>query len=64
MTKTTRVNVVLPDTQLKRLEHVALREKRSLSSVIREAIEEYTGIADTVQLGKPKQEAPAATGER
>lgn len=60
MKDTTRINVVLPNTQLKMIEHIAAREKRSLSSVFREAIEEYTGIRDTVKMGKP----PVKTDER
>lgn len=51
MTDTQRINIVLPKTQIKMLRHIAKRNKRSFSSVLRQAIEEYTGVPDTVQLG-------------
>lgn len=48
---TQRVNVVLPSAQVRALKKMAERERRTYTSLIREAIEEYTGVPDTVVLG-------------
>lgn len=49
--ETTRITIVLPKSQLAALKKQAQREKRPYSSIIREALESYLGVADTVQLG-------------
>ena len=52
MTDATRkIYVVLPLRQIEALERIAARQKRTFSSVVRESVEEFTGVQDTVQVG-------------
>lgn len=65
--KTRRVNVVLPQQQIDALTKIARREKRSFSSVLREAIEDFTGVRDTVEIGPRTSQSdtePAGVGAR
>jgi predicted DNA binding CopG/RHH family protein len=50
-TATTRISMILPRGQLAALKRQAEREKRPYSNIIREALEAYLGVPDTVQLG-------------
>lgn len=51
MAKTTRISMVMDRAQLAALKRQAEREKRPYSNIIREALEAYLGVPDTVQLG-------------
>lgn len=48
---TTTINAVLPDTQIAALRRIARAQRRTFSSVLREAVEEFTGSPDTVVRG-------------
>ena len=50
---TTRISIVIPLTMHKALQAAARREKRTYSSIMREALADYLGIPDTVILGGP-----------
>lgn len=54
--KSRRVNIKLPQTQIDALNKIAARGKRTFSSVVREAIEEYTGVPDTIEYGSAQDE--------
>jgi len=56
MAKTTRISMVLPKNQLAALKRQAEREKRPYSNIIREALETYLGVPDTVQLGGVREQ--------
>lgn len=55
-TKTTRITIVITERQLGALRAQAKREKRAYSSIIREALEKYLGVPDTVQLGGVRED--------
>jgi predicted DNA-binding protein len=45
------IKIVLGERQIQALDLLAKKQKRTMSSVLREAIEEYTGVPDTVAVG-------------
>ena len=61
--KTRKVYVVLPVRQIESLQRQADRQSRTFSSVLREAIQEYTGIEDTVQLGGVRSKDDSDEGQ-
>jgi hypothetical protein len=48
---TTRINLVVSNTMLRALKATARRDKRTYSSIMREALADYLGIPDQVILG-------------
>jgi len=46
-----RLNLVVSRQMYKALQAAAKRQKRTNSSIIREALGQYLGVADTVELG-------------
>jgi len=51
--ETTRKSVILPVSQVDALQRMADAQRRRFSDVLREAVERYTGVKDTVKMGPP-----------
>jgi hypothetical protein len=51
---TQRLTVIVPSTMITALKKAAERQRRPYSSIVREALEEYLGIPDTVKTGGGK----------